>query len=344
MKILYVASEAPEAESLAVAREIMDLQQSLSESSSDVLKTVFLPDITIEELPIALSKHKPDILHIAVHGSKAGLWFTKEAFNGGSRELVKLSGEALANFLEPDRPPRLIFLNACESSNVAKTLAERGFLAIGTTAPITNQAAIAATRLLYDRILNGRHISEAFRAMDGLVSSLQTQKIKLNLAVPKDDTADRPLFRRPTLVARLADQIKIKEGRALPCYLGLAGVPADTIQVVFFTHDNSFLLTDRENSLEEELSEIIQDTVRGGEIWTETTWMPTGNFRFAACGITADGRTFSTSGMLVDSLDIYLKMKPTSPAYRKAFECARIILLKNENDADLSGYKGSKED
>ncbi|MFS8146436.1 hypothetical protein [Rhizobium sp. BR 249] len=53
MKILYVASQAPEAESLAVAREIMDLQQSLSESSSDVLKTVFLPDITIEELPSA---------------------------------------------------------------------------------------------------------------------------------------------------------------------------------------------------------------------------------------------------------------------------------------------------
>lgn len=343
MKILYVASQAPESESLAVAREIMDLQQQLSETSSDVLKTVFLPDITIEELPIALSKHRPDILHIAVHGSTAGLWFAKEAFDASPRELVNLSGPALASFLEPDHPPRLIFLNACESAGIAKSLAERGFLAIGTTAPITNQAAIAATRLLYHRILNGRHVAEAFRAMDSLVSCLQTEKIKLNLAVPKHDTADRPLYRKPTLVARLADGFKIDDGSAIPCFIGLAGVPADTIQVVFFTHDNSFLLTDRKNSLEDELSEIIRDTPRGGEIWTETTWMPIGNFRLAACGITADGRTFSTSGMLVDSLDAYSAMKPSSAAYKKAFEHARSILVKNENDADLTDYEGSME-
>ncbi|MBY2937197.1 CHAT domain-containing protein [Rhizobium leguminosarum] len=147
----------------------MDLQQQLSESFSDVIKTIFLPDITIEELPIARSKHRPDMLHAAVHGSRAGLWFAKQAFDDSERQLVNLSGQALADFLEPDDPPRLIFLNACESSQVAKSLADRGFLAIGTTAPITNQAAIAATRLLYHRI-NGRHISESFRAMDSLVA------------------------------------------------------------------------------------------------------------------------------------------------------------------------------
>ncbi|MBY5533808.1 CHAT domain-containing protein [Rhizobium leguminosarum] len=181
MKILCIASQAPEAESLAVAREIMDLQQ-LADSSNETLKSIFLPDITLEELQIALTKHKPDILHIAVHGSEAGLWFSKEASDGRTRELANVSGRELANFLDPDNPPKLIFLNACQSSKIATALTERGFLAIGTTAPTTNRAAIAATRLLYNRIPQGRLISEAFAAMNDLVACLQVKKLALNLA------------------------------------------------------------------------------------------------------------------------------------------------------------------
>ncbi|MFS8146445.1 CHAT domain-containing protein [Rhizobium sp. BR 249] len=341
MKIVYIASRTPTAESLAIEREIMDLNQSIAEASYDVVQPIFLPDVTIEELPLFLSRHKPDILHIAVHGTAAGLWFAREPFDGeGERQPVEVSGEALADLLDPLALPKLVFLNACESQHIAKILAGRGMLAIGTSAPIVDQAAVAISRLMYERLLSGLNVTDAFRAMAALVSCHQGDGIKLHLAVPDGGSAAVPLYSRPAIIARLDPDTETKSGGPIDCYIGVLGAPSETVQIVFFTADETFVAARPKLSLEEKLTEVVRDMPRRGEIWTKTAWRPSGNIRIAACGISPAGKTFTATGMLVEALDQYAHNRPSSAAYKKALAEARIALLENESDGSISDWPG----
>ncbi len=326
MKVLFIASRTQEATVLEVEREIMELQLHFADLPSENLQAVFLPDMTVDKLPNALRKIKPDVLHVTAHGSEEGLWFVKEAFGGEPRQEVLVTANALAKHFNVKTPPKLILLNACESSKVAKALGQSGYLAIGTTEPITNQAAIGVTSVFYDRLLSGAKISDAFSAASAQASTLQDNPIELNLEVPAGRSADFPLVYEPTLVAKLDTDAKIKAGKPIPCYLGVVGHPMGTCQVVFFTTDNSFLTNSNNPNYEEDLSEIIQTNEYTGEIWTETEWMPEGDFRIAACGITTEGRTFSLSGMLVQALHAYAAFKPVSDKYRDALKLACEIL------------------
>ena len=339
MKILYIASKAPEAEALAIEREIMDLQQNVAEANFDTVQTVFLPDVTLEALPLALSRHRPDILHIAVHGNVAGLWFAREPFGGETdRQLAQVSGEALADLLDPLNLPKLVFLNACESHEVAQILASRGMMAIGTSAPIVDQTAVAVSRLMYERILGGLPVSDVYRAMNAFVSSHQADGINLRLAVPAGISAETSLYSKPTIIARLSPATPLVSGKPVQTFIGVGDAPSDTIQIVFFTADESYIDHTRPYELEELLTEVKRGGPRRGEMWTNTSWNSLGNVRIAACGISASGKTFSISSMLVPALERYAKLNPTSDAYKAALRQAREILLLNESDGNLATW------
>lgn len=309
MKVMYLASSTPEMENLELEREITAMQRRVQGSAGDDARFIFLPDVKLEEVGLELTKQRPDVLHISVHGDRAGLWFGTQ--DGRS---VNLTAQALIDLLPLDHRPRLIVLNACESMPVAKALAFLPLVAIGTTAPITNQAAIASATLLYDRLLSGATIESAYRAMDALVRTLEEQRTSLELFCSVPGLENTVLHRSPQIVAKLPSGRRAMTKHKITALIGLAGCPPDTTQVTFFTDDPSFLTEDED--LEGELTEVVRDAVRGGEMWTEELWEGNGDFRIAACGITGSGRTFSSSAMLSDALEHYASVTPSPEAYR----------------------------
>jgi len=339
VKILYVASRVGEAEALALESEITDVQRQLAEASRRSASIVFLPDTTIEALPLELSKHKPDVLHISVHGDRDGLWFAKQGLQGAKRH-AHLTPARLFALLDADEPPRLVFLNACKSIEVAEYLAERGITAIGTSAPITNEAAVSASRLLYERLLGGHSVRNAFAAVEALVATMDDNRVALALKAPEGiDPATLRLHEVPRLAARLPAGEPLRPGKPVGIEFGVTGCPPDTCQVVFFTSDATFIIDDAK--LERDLCEVIRDMPRRGEIWTEFQWLPAGNFRICACGVTAGGETFAVSAMAVDVLQRYARSANPSQSYEELL--AKAVAHLHDNDgAGLTGWERDK--
>lgn len=337
MRILYVASQTESSESLQLEREITDIQRQLASVALSSAKIVFMPDTTLEELPLALSQHKPDILHISAHGDKEGIWFAKQGFDGAKRDYVLLTAERLCAFLDPTHLPRLVFVNACDSHFVAKTLSEAGMIAIGTSAPITNQAAIAASRLLYQRLLAGRSVDEAFKALNALVTSLDLEGVTLGLYTPTGlDPAGVILQKVPRLAARLAENKPLRASGRVSVNIGVIGCPPETSQVCFFTDDMDF--TEPGGDLTVDLAEVVRDSPRRGEIWTDADWKAVGDCRVAACGITGSGETYSVSSQLIEALSYYAGLANPSPAYEKLLAQA-ISQLRDNDGAGLADWQ-----
>ena len=103
MNVLFVASR--DQESLMIQREITLLQQRALAAAGEDVTFHFLPDISVEDLPLELSRHQPDVLHISAHGRAAGFDFANS-----SGDLVVLKPAALLSLLHPEHPPRLIYL------------------------------------------------------------------------------------------------------------------------------------------------------------------------------------------------------------------------------------------
>lgn len=321
LKVMYLASSTPDAETLDLEREITSLQRRAQNAGNEDVRFLFLPDVKLEELGLELTKERPDILHISVHGSRSGLWFATQ----DGRD-VELSANQLMQLLPLDHLPRLILLNACDSDQIASHLASLPLVAIGSTAPITNQAAIASATIFYDRLLRGSTIDAAYRAMDAIVHSLEERKVRFELQEGKTGLRETVLHRGPELVAKLrSGKPGVANGSAF-VHLGFTGCPVNTTQVVFFTDDPTFIINGK--SLEFCLTEVIRDLPRGGEVWTDE-WNCDGDFRITACAITADGRTISHSSMLSDAVERYPNLTQASPAYVTAASVVTQFLRDN---------------
>ena len=105
------------------------------------------------------------------------------------------------------------------------------------------------------------------------------------------------------LFARFENDAFKPKGSLYNIEFGISGCPRHTIQVVFFTDDETFI--DDEDKLEQDLCSVVRTTPVHGEIWLGYSWPTHGDFRLFACGITAGGETFSVSNSLCDALEQY---------------------------------------
>jgi hypothetical protein len=301
MNILYVGSNPNDADDLNLAGEITELQRRFMSASGDRISFTSLPGLRVEDLPTQLSVIAPDILHIAAHGDDEVLSLSNQR---GKR--VDLNAEMLNAFLG-ERPPRLVYLNACNSSQIASEMAKHGAarIVVGSTAPITNHAARASAVAFYERIIAGYPVSRAFSVGREMLKSLSASAASLEIHLrPGTDAGTEFLHRVPVIVA------EFRKGKPLPakdrhytCRLGVLGCHAATIQVIFFTDDQTFISDD--DSYEEELSLIVRDTPEAGMLWTPSRvfWRAMGDHRlFAACPI-AGGGYYSISTTLAEALE-----------------------------------------
>jgi uncharacterized membrane protein len=213
-------------------------------------------------------------------------------------------------YLDIDRPPRLLYLNACDSREIAKQLAVQIPIVIGTTASISNRVARASAGLFYDRLLAGTTVQKAFEAGRATIALNNSSSCSELFSRADVDPSEMRLYQTPHIVARFVDS-RFESDRFgyFEIEVGLKGCPADTTQVVFFTNDWNLVkeedLDDKEDEYEiaAQLCRVVRATPVRGAIWSEWSEDINGDYLVCATGVTASGRIFAVSTMLCDALE-----------------------------------------
>lgn len=313
MKVLYIGSKAEEAASLNLEREITDLQRRFGDALGEPVSFTFLPRVLAEELAITLSKHKPDILHISAHGTTNVLALANEA-----GDEVLLTATALRAYLGVDRPPRLVYLNACNSHEIAQALSDLVPMVIGITQPITNRAARSGAAAFYGSLLDGASVARAFEVANHTIATLQAGGTSAALHVRGGiEPNSEYMHRVPRLVADFQDGIpRLQKGRYL-IRAGVVGCPSNTVQLIVFTDDASFVEDydpeDTDDDLASHLCFVVRRTPAKGALWIAEgdNWWVSGDFRLFATGVTGDGSTFTVQATLVsEAIELRYRLAP----------------------------------
>ena len=290
MRLLYVGSRIDEQQDgtaqLLQAGEIHNIELCFSRAAWRRDKASFLPDLIVEDLAEALEKFQPDVLHISTHGDPWGLCFASRNREGGGSEMVIVDAKALAAFFSRRHPPRLVLLNACDSIGIARELAELGVAAIGTTAPITNEAATAIATQFYAKLLDGASLEQAFQVIAHLGRVVDGGKVEIELFAP---SASMVLNPAPRLIARV-EAVDELTG-AITVRLGLVDVGREFMQICFFTDARS-------NKPSEPLATSdLQRDISDGAAWSDAMILHSDCW-IAACGLLSSGETFALSQRL----------------------------------------------
>lgn len=298
-----------------IEKEITELQRHFLAVDGEAVSLFAYPQLPVEDLPLEINRLKPDVLHISAHGDTNEL----ELANADGM-LVKLTGEMLVAFLNFPKAPRLVYLNSCNSEQLAAHLVEVVDFAIGTTQPISNRTARASALLFYDRLLTGATIENAYLAGRASIKALQDASSTLHVRKGANEKTER-LHLIPQLVAKFEDdEFEPSKHGAYFVEIGLFGCPANTSQVVFFTDDESFISDDDEDDEEddEEVGEEVRlacdlcRVVRGGPIrstvWCYESGEYWGDFRGFATAVDGAGHSFSVSSTLCEALEAYFRV------------------------------------
>jgi hypothetical protein len=327
MRLLYIASNPSDLTSLNLEREITELQRQASEVSAEPISFVFLPGLRFEELPRELNRHRPDVVHLAAHADDEKLALAHEG--GGT---VEVTARMLGAFFSRSRPPRLVYVNACDSDGIADDLVKQQGIAaaIGSTAPITNRAARNAALAFYGRILDGESVSDAFETGVQMLEALEGQRASAKLFHRPDiDPKMEVLHRRPRLVASLAKQSYTKPGPGPDTFLirlGLTGCSPNTTQTVFFTDDETFIDPKRPDDTGD-LCFVVRATPVRGTVWASNRnlWEVRGDFRIFASGVTGDGEHFTVSSTLCEALETRQRLSRQSANVGDLLEALRVL-------------------
>lgn len=299
MRILFIGSNPNNSDSLAFERDVTALQKRQLDAAGLDVSFVFLPRCPLEELPLHLAKIRPDVLHFAAHGDdQARLVLSDERGNA-----CTVSADLIRAFVDPDRPPKLVYLSACDSAPIAKALSAAGIPAIGATAPITNAAARASAVVFYDRLIRGCTVATAHEAGRAMLSSINSKSVDAQFF----DAADAPLgpqrlLRVPQVIAEPTEApTRNRDGTTtVTLRFGVVDYPADTVRICFFTPDGSF-----KNAAQ--VSHV--DDWNGTCCWSGE-WNVFDDFLVIVTGASPSSRTFSESLNAAEAMRNCLKLNP----------------------------------
>jgi len=335
MRVLYVASRATKDTELNLTREITELQRRFGREAGERVEFRILPDLKIEDLPSELSTYLPEVLHIASHAEEDVLSLSDQ-----SGSVIKISAKMLAAFLPPERPPRLIYLNSCNSEQIANSLVadQAVAFAIGSTAPISNRVARNSAVAFYERLLAGYSLEHAYSACRYMLEATSGSSASVKLFGPNEGLAAMEIMHRvPMLIADFEDLKQSDSGwkrkHGFDIRLGLTGCPAATIQVIFFTDDESYFEGD--DNYEDDLCLVVRTSPVKGLLWApEGSWNSEGDHRLFAVGVLAGGGCFSVAGTLCEAIENRYRFSPSGET-PVAVENA-IRHLKDNDGSDLT--------
>jgi hypothetical protein len=295
MKVLYLASNTPNQSTLRIEQEITELQRAVIQAIGDPIDFLFLPALPFEDIEQQIAIHRPDIVHISAHGAPGELWLANSRENA-----IALTADSLLAVLTA-HVPKLVYINACTSNQIASELARAIPYVIGTTADISNLAARKSAVSFYRCLLRGQTLRTAYEASAATVKTLG-QGVETVLHMLPGFQASREVFcRLPQLVAYFSDHQFTTRSGEYDFKIGLAGASDNTIQVAFCTDDHSFL--EESDNPTKALCFIARANAINGEIWLEDSWRKImGDFRLYAFATTASGQCYSVAGTLCDAL------------------------------------------
>jgi hypothetical protein len=309
MKVLFIASNPLNQDDLNLQAEINELQSRFAFSSAEPVSFHFLPDIKVEKLPSELSKFKPDVIHIVSHAQATAMSLSDE-----TGKEIKVTAEMLDSFLPPECPPRLVYLNCCESSQIAGELVNLGTvsMAIGSTGQIENLVAQASAIAFYHRLVSGLSVQRAYDTGRRMLEALAEGRASLKLChSPNVVPAFEIIHKVPVLVADFfGDKIRrTTTSRAFRFRLGLLGCSDQTSQIIFFTDDARFAT---ESSLERSMCLVSRDLPQDGIIWTPDGgyWESRLDHKLFATCVRATGGCYVIESGLCKAIEARYKTAP----------------------------------
>jgi hypothetical protein len=316
MRILFIASNPDEAPPLQLQNEITALQRKFVDAGGEKISFFFYPSLPLEELYSTINKTKPYILHISAHGDKEKKCLT---FFNTKGSPVFVDAEKLTAFFPYDRVPKIVYINSCNSSEIASQLikiCKDCYVAIGTTDRITNTAALFGAVSFYERLLSGENLQRAFKCAKAMIETAQPDVSSEIFSNAENDLLSQRLYDSPKIIIDFVGEIEIPpptssgniiEKIEYKIRFGMSGVPAGTTQIVFCTDDEDFIK--EKYSLQEALCTVWRGTPTRNIAWVPECeyWHIYGDLRVFALGITSNGETFSSSCIASEAIKNYHK-------------------------------------
>ncbi len=160
LKILLVSACPDDQDRLRVDREFRDIIDKLRGARHrDRLRVEQVHAASLASLRTALLEHEPHVLHISCHATPSGDLLL-EGPQGASQQVGKRSMLGLFQALADNL--RLVFLNGCDTDQLARGIPPTIDTAIGMRKPITDTAAIELSVAFYEALAFGRSIATAF--------------------------------------------------------------------------------------------------------------------------------------------------------------------------------------
>lgn len=159
IKILFLSANPKDTGRLQIDEELRAIYAALREGGSEGLFAVAVaPALRLGELPQALLREKPDIIHFSGHGSHGEILLAADASS-----LEALSGEQLTASLRTfSERTRCVVVNACFSSTVAETVAAAIPCVIGMTREVPDASAAEFAGGFYAALALGSSVAQAF--------------------------------------------------------------------------------------------------------------------------------------------------------------------------------------
>lgn len=159
LKILMLSADPKNQDRLCLSQERRELDQALQTTRfGDEFQVCDLPSCRLRDIPRALDKYTPTVLHFSGHGNPNGLCFENEV-----QKTQIVDKDALADLFRGQSGLRLVVLNACYSQQQAQCIADSIGYVIAMEGRVDDQAAINFSREFYTALGDGRTFEAAFK-------------------------------------------------------------------------------------------------------------------------------------------------------------------------------------
>jgi CHAT domain len=163
-KILFISASPKGMGKLKVAEEFKILDRIIEDSVHKFYEINNIADATVDDA-LRIQKRKPNILHIAAHGSAIGGFFVVNGSpNSKYKKLAFAIGESEINMILEDTPSiQFMFINACYSDNIVETTKEFLEYSIGFEGKVADNHAIEFAKIFYENFIQGSTVFDAFK-------------------------------------------------------------------------------------------------------------------------------------------------------------------------------------
>lgn len=298
MKLMYVACNPRLAPDLDFELEVTQLQRLINRTKGEMPQLLSYPRLYIDEFLAVLNEQKPDILHISAHGEHNQL-----ALANTQGTPSRLTGKRLCKYLNIEKPPKLVYLSACNSRAIAEEVSSVVRMAIGIKATVLDDTARSVAITFYERLFAGDSVHNAFEASQATLELLEDNRASARLFSLVDARKER-MHHLPRLIAQFhqGDTKPDRDGY-FDVEIGVTGCPGSTWQMLFFTDDETLMFDDDAN----DLCSVVRSSPERTTIWSEEVYNIMADYRLFAVGVTAGGELFSVTSTLCEALTDYLR-------------------------------------